>query len=567
MKFSPRTRWFLCSLITWIFLFVGIPVWAGEVGVAKSSAINIRKGPGTSYAVITQTKAGYAYPILQKSGDWVKAQLHNGQTGWIKKSLLVIRADNTGTVSRAGKQQIMITGKVVNVRSGPGTNFKILTKVELNEKYDLIDGKNGWYKIQVNKTQGWVTGDFAQAVPAAPPPPAPVPASSTPDPSLPYPPAVVVTGEIVNIRQAAHLEAQILTKVARGQRLEVLGKLGDWYQITLSDGRKGWIAGWLVESPEGAAPSRGVGTEVLMAPISTGKYFKIMDVLGRPSLVLEGWTEEQYRVQVDKSANTMTIEMDGATERNYEGKMERLGINSIKIFPRDNKAVVTLSFSFAPVENVTHDDSLLLTFIQVGAVQGKGLSGKVIVLDPGHGTIQPGGWLDPGALGKKTGLHEKDVNLSISLKLKSLLENAGAKVIMTHNGSTDLSLAQRAEIANNLGAHIFVSIHANYSIKNNISGHSTYYYAPVGDEILGSQRYSRQKLASLVQREMAAAGGRNNMGVLEENFAVLRETRVPSILVETAFLSDPQEEVMLGTDSFRQTLAQGIFNGIRAYFE
>ena len=60
--------------------------------------------------------------------------------------------------------------------------------------------------------------------------------------------------------------------------------------------------------------------------------------------------------------------------------------------------------------------------------------------------------------------------------------------------------------------------------------------------------------------------GRRDIGILEANFAVLRETRVPSILVETAFLSDREEEKLLGQDWYRQKLAEGIFNGIKAYF-
>jgi N-acetylmuramoyl-L-alanine amidase len=153
-------------------------------------------------------------------------------------------------------------------------------------------------------------------------------------------------------------------------------------------------------------------------------------------------------------------------------------------------------------------------------------------------------------------LYEKDVNLSIASKLKTLLEQAGAKVVMTHTGSTDLTLAGRAEVANALKADIFVSIHANSS-DGGYSGHSTYYYAPSGHEILGAQRYSRQKLASLVQRELVKAGGRKDIGILEANFAVLRETKVPSILVETGYLSDAEEERLLGNDGYRQQLAAG----------
>ena len=93
-----------------------------------------------------------------------------------------------------------------------------------------------------------------------------------------------------------------------------------------------------------------------------------------------------------------------------------------------------------------------------------------------------------------------------------------------------------------------------------------HYYAPLWNSVLGAQRLERQKLATLVQRELVKSGGRRNIGILEENFAVLRETRVPSILVETAYLSDKEEEILLSQDWYRQKLAEGIANGIIAYF-
>ena len=84
---------------------------------------------------------------------------------------------------------------------------------------------------------------------------------------------------------------------------------------------------------------------------------------------------------------------------------------------------------------------------------------------------------------------------------------------------------------------------------------------------MASQRYNRQKLAIMIQRELVRVVGRQDRGVIERNYAVLRETRVPSVLVETAFLSNPTEEILLGQEPFRQKLAEGIFQGIRAYFE
>ena len=74
-------------------------------------------------------------------------------------------------------------------------------------------------------------------------------------------------------------------------------------------------------------------------------------------------------------------------------------------------------------------------------------------------------------------------------------------------------------------------------------------------------------MAQCVQDALVEAGGRTNLGLKEERFVVLRETDMPSILIETAFISNPTEEGLLANGDYRQTMAEGIANGIRAYFE
>jgi N-acetylmuramoyl-L-alanine amidase len=138
---------------------------------------------------------------------------------------------------------------------------------------------------------------------------------------------------------------------------------------------------------------------------------------------------------------------------------------------------------------------------------------------------------------------------------------------MTHTGSTPLDLTGRANVANNAQADIFVSIHANASTRHDYGGHSTYFYAPASSPELYAQRRLRNMLAADIQGEMVKAGGRPDLGVLESNFAVLRDTRVPSVLVETAFLSHPEEERLLGSADYRRKLADGISKGIELYFQ
>lgn len=188
-------------------------------------------------------------------------------------------------------------------------------------------------------------------------------------------------------------------------------------------------------------------------------------------------------------------------------------------------------------------------------VTGTGiLRGRTIVVDPGHGGY------DPGAVGRSFNLTEKSVNLDTSLRLARLLESTGARVILTRSTDVFITLGQRAAMANNTRADLYISIHANAHPNPAIGGTETYYdtaYRP-GDS---------RRLAVLVQQELAAGLGLRNIGVKTANFHVIRNTTMPSILVELAFLSNTREESLLNQASFRQRGAEAILRGITRYYQ
>lgn len=180
------------------------------------------------------------------------------------------------------------------------------------------------------------------------------------------------------------------------------------------------------------------------------------------------------------------------------------------------------------------------------------LRNRVIFLDPGHGGE------DPGAVGI-TGTFEKDVVLDISLRLQTLLRQAGARVIMSRERDVFVDLYQRVEEANQSPAEIFVSVHAN-SVAHDF---------PMGTETYVSNNPSSDslRLAHLVQQELLQALGLYNRGVKRRDFYVIKATHMPSILVEVAFLSNEQEEALLKNPAFRQRSAEAIFSGIEKYFQ
>jgi N-acetylmuramoyl-L-alanine amidase len=220
---------------------------------------------------------------------------------------------------------------------------------------------------------------------------------------------------------------------------------------------------------------------------------------------------------------------------------------------------------------------------------------KRVVIDPGHGGH------DPGAIGPG-GLQEKDVVLEIARELKEVLEAEDYEVFLTRDSDVYLTLEERTIFANRKDADLFVSIHANASPKSSAKGLETYMLNWTDDEeaqkvaarensitlkrmkqarsdiglILASlelqnKRDESLKLAHYVQRSMVSAlkgryGGVENHGVKQALFYVLFGAKMPSVLVEVSYISNPVEATRLQKKPYRQHLAQGIASGVKAYF-
>jgi N-acetylmuramoyl-L-alanine amidase len=221
---------------------------------------------------------------------------------------------------------------------------------------------------------------------------------------------------------------------------------------------------------------------------------------------------------------------------------------------------------------------------------------RTIVIDPGHGG------LEVGAKGKFGSL-EKDITLGISLKLKALIErNLAFQVVLTRDRDLEVSLDNRAATANNHQAELFVSIHANGSLRRNAAGSETYFLSlnatdeearrlaylentttqverPLDDDkkddimmILWDMAQSAylkqsQRLAEIIQDELNTLLGTANRGIKQAPFKVLTGVASPAVLVEVAFISNPEEEKNLVTEAFQQRIAQAIFQGIGRYIK
>lgn len=194
---------------------------------------------------------------------------------------------------------------------------------------------------------------------------------------------------------------------------------------------------------------------------------------------------------------------------------------------------------------------------------------KVVFLDPGHGGN------DPGAV--SGGARETDINLSVALKVRSILQSRGYTVYMSRETDVFIPLLQRSQMANNVDPDIFVSIHTNSTGDgpNTKMGIEAYYYKyfpeyqPKINGIMHNDptRIAKSiQLANIIQQTMVAYTGAPDRGIAGETFSVVRETEVPATLLEIGFINNDQERRKLVTDAYQSTLARAIADGIDKYF-
>jgi N-acetylmuramoyl-L-alanine amidase len=183
---------------------------------------------------------------------------------------------------------------------------------------------------------------------------------------------------------------------------------------------------------------------------------------------------------------------------------------------------------------------------------------RVIIIDAGHGGR------DPGVV-SASGILEKDINLAVALQLQMLLENGGAYVIMTRadddalGGNKTEDMNRRRIIADEAQADIFISIHQNAYASPNVRGAQAFYY---GDSENG------KLLAEFLQEQFKTYLDRDNRRVAAANqqYYVLRRTKIPSVLVECGYLTNPNESNLLTTEEYQNKVAWAIYMGILNYF-
>lgn len=551
-----------------------------QTAVIKGSSMNVRSGPGTGYGLVTQVGQGERFPVIEKSGDWYKVRLKNGNFGWLAGWLISIETSSAPASPASppaqpvtGNQVAVIKSSSMNVRSGPGTGYGIVTQVGQAERFAVLQKSGDWYKVQLkNGSTGWLAG-WLVAIETTSLPPLPINPPAQTNPGSAGNQLAVVNSSTLNVRSGPGTGYGVVGQVAQGNEFPVLEQSGDWYRVQTAGG-SGWLAGWLVSLKTVPTPqtppksnddiSRGDDRTPVVLPGRTVSL-KLSTSGGETSAVIEGDAPFEFSSFCLSGPDRLVLDLKGVV---CEGLPLVTDVNSKTVSqvrtgqfqknPDVARVVFDLSGGAQYVAALSGDKKKLTVQTYIPNIEGS-YKGKIICVDAGHGGPEPGA-IGPG------GTKEKDITLEVARRVAKLLEARGAKVIMTRTADVDLGLYERPDIANAARADIFVSIHMNAHTSSSYGGTSTFVYSGNGDPDQSNRLQESKRLARSVQAEMVKALGLRDIGVLDANFAVLRTAAMPAILAEVAFISNPAEEKLMRTDDFKNKSAEAIVKGIGLYF-
>ncbi len=308
----------------------------------------------------------------------------------------------------------------------------------------------------------------------------------------------------------------------------------------------------------------------------------------------------------DPLSQNCVIEKDGSQVSFLSGAGFVLRGNDVVVQEKapsvkDGKLVTTASFMNEIDRYLNGDDNPVPDVSVVFSDSGKytGEIGKTysigaILIDPGHGGKDPGASSKQVVNGKQISVVEKDINLKIGRMLYDILksEYPSKQILMTRNSDVFLTLEERTNIANSVKlsdseAVLYVSIHVNASIDKSAKGYEVWYLSPgyrrhvidanaVEDKavlsILNSMMEEEYTTESILMAKFIQEGIQGQVGVLsqsrgikEEEWFVVRNVKMPSVLVETGFLTNTTEALLLSDDSYLKKISLGIYNGLKAF--
>ncbi|WP_341301653.1 N-acetylmuramoyl-L-alanine amidase [Lysinibacillus sp. FSL H8-0500] len=406
-----------------------------------------------------------------------------------------------------GLMKVTTDGLNIRKSKDSSSNTNVVGQVNKGGKLSIYAVEGNWLKVTYKGAYAYVFKQYAEFLDAD-------------GNELGSVEKEVVTKGAVNLYVKPTSSAKIITTLKANEKLPVYKTVGGYY-LTKVDGLPGYIvANSTTDTVVEETPKPNPTPTPTPPPAASG------DVLGKVTVA-----NLNVRSQSNSTSTVLFKLNKGVTVQvhNIDGYWAEISYNG--------------------QTGYVHKSYLKLLNQSANPLQG-----RIIILDPGHGGK------DPGAVSGS--VSEKSITLKVGTQVKQLLENAGAKVYMTRTGDTYPSLQDRVDFTQANYGEIFVSIHVNSAANTSAQGTETYYAISTGD------MYQEDiDLATFINNQIVNNLNMKNRGVKQEQYYVIRNMVIPSILVELGFLSNSQDRNKMTNDQYVTLFAESIYNGILQYYK
>lgn len=529
---------------------------------ATQAPVTVRQTPVKGSASIGTIPLGGEARYISARGAWIAVELPAGTRGWVfgPEVRVVSDADPDtqiliGETSwSAGKlPSTTVTASDVNFRQGPGTSYPVLTLLQKGDKLQVIDSQNGWFHaINPSGLSGyvasWLTSGTTQ--------------------SSGFSLTLTHTGSCSQISITGSFSGATLSADPDGMaiRIKLSGDLNSnvFFEPNAYEFKKVQISGQdivisLLERSNYTVVQNTPGKLCLQfSPLVTGVDL----VTSAENETVKLSTLGYVWPAVSRTGSSVSIRIPGAAFLGTGTSKSGNIVKSLMVNSAGSDVLLTLNTQGTSPFYLTRSPNALEAHFP-----SPGLAGKTIVIDPGHGGS------DPGARGY-SGIREDMVNWDIAVRLAEMLRQQGANPVLTR-ASVDSNtippqgwqpspdeysgeLAKR--VAWSKDAHLFISIHSDWHQDRMVNGSTVY----ICSKTLNASESSR--LGAIILEEMQATAGTGSRGVRDSNFYVVRETAIPAVLVETMYLSNPQDEAKLMSEQGRQAVALALLKAVQRYF-
>ncbi|NEU30279.1 SH3 domain-containing protein [bacterium LRH843] len=562
-------------------LFSGQAVEASQKQgtVTTTNSLNVRAEATTTSTIIGKLSLGDAVAIYQTKGEFHEIAF-NGKRGFVHKDYITI---HTSSTSSPNDISIYVNGKKLElpISTVPLVNDSVLVPfrvigeslgidVHWIEKSKQVVAKESGLEVlfTLNQEKTIVNNRTITVNPA----PRTIESSTviplrffaetfgadvswnqakkevqiTRKPQAAKPPESSVKGAYVgevnradtlNVRKGPGTEYASLGKMVKGERVQVVEFSDRWAKIVFN-GTSGYVHSYYLDlfSDSGQLKMLGQPAVSEVGNATTITWPKI------------GGTVDTSHTQ---SGSQVTIQTNAVDFERLPHSVK--GLEQVSYHSNSKGQTMTFTVASDYQVAVSHTVGELIVHVSENKIgqPGQTLSGKKIVIDPGHGGK------DIGAPGN--GLREKDIVLDVGLRVEKLLKEAGAHVIMTRDTDVYPTLGDRVKVANDAKADVFISIHTNAAESTAANGTETFWNAKY---TAGESK----RLAETVQKRLIEKLGTTDRKVKPGNFEVIRETKMPSVLLELAFISNASDAALLKTDSFRQKSAEAVYEGLVDFY-